>query len=335
MTELEIEDLNILIASEQQRIQQWKSLSHLPVSEQQKQSTIGLKKPSLLTRPFDAAKIPDFALKCPVDGALFHKIAKHAVIFEPIEVTEKNIECARTYVGNKLGYDLISDIEIVRIPHHLWDLGQSSEAFVIPGGYKNHHIFMPSHFASPEELLCHEIAHTAHYTAQRMNGEYFSFFPRSLTAEMVAHYVQFNFIKDNLNIQYFNSAILQLVEASYAHLIYQYAITKNNGHFPSYSEFIHSEIARPIKDNWDLDILERTFHELTNDTERITERFHRSIALILALILIKEHEGFRKLIYLDNGEIPFIDLLTSSFPSVDFVSKWENASESIISLFSH
>ncbi|HHQ6578269.1 TPA: hypothetical protein ACSTJ2_000195 [Serratia fonticola] len=309
-------------------------LSSIPVSRRNKLAMEGVPAIPAFTPLPESTQIPNYMIYCPVDTRVYKKIWKNLARSENTVTTVDNIINAKAYVSELLGDGLLDNVGTTIVANNLWDIRDSVEGYAITCGEDEHHIFVPQLFSSPTELLCHELAHTAHYTAQRRSHKYSSYFTRYYTAELVAHYVQFNYILTKMSAGHLYAAIPQLVQATYAHSIVQHSLIEANGNLVDYKTFITSESAKYIRDGWRKDVLRDVYPTFIENSSHLQHYYHRSLGMIWALILLGEHEGMRKFIHADDGESSLEDMLHEAFPHIDLRERWEDFSNYILEVFS-
>jgi hypothetical protein len=236
-------------------------------------------------------------------------------------VTEQDIAEARAYVEALLCVDL-TNVYVELVPTAQWD--DNAEAFVTKAGRDQHLLFVPEQVGcSATELLVHEFGHTAHFTAQRQNDEPAFFWARTVTAELVAHFCQYNYILERLTRADLMHAMGQFVTATYALSI---VVSKS---FDSFEKFISSPPAKAFRESWNAQMLRRQFHLFQRDQEYLKEESERGIALVLAFFLIGEKEGMQRFIRLDRVDTPLIQKLKAAFPTARFEDAFEQAGKHV------
>lgn len=308
-------------------------LSHMPINLRSYKAKSELPYIPPFTPKPESYNVPEYLYRCPMDAKAYSIIRDNFTKIKNIPVTHAHFIEAKNFTENLLGKGLLDNVSYSIIPIELWDNGDTSEAFSLACGEDEHHIYIPSEFSSPVELFCHELGHAAHYTARRRSKKYSSLFQNTMTTELVAHYVQYNYILKSLPKVYFMAAIPQIVHSAYAHTIMQHGITEGCGKFTDYETFFKSEISREIRAGWWEDALERVYPEFAENIPHTQEYFKRNVAMTFALLLLNEHDGMRRFIYSDDGEKSVTQLLKECFPSLDMESGWNEFSRHIESLF--
>lgn len=282
----------------------------------------------------EVLNLPAYLNDCPLSSRTYNNIRVNFTKLKDIEVTDLHFIEAKNYVDELLGPGLLENVSYTIVPIELWDRIDSSEAFANACGDDEHHIYIPSKFSSPVELLCHELGHAAHYTARRRSGKYSSLFNFTISTEFVAHFVQYNYILERLPRIYFHSAIPQVIQSAYAHTILQYGINEGGGNLTDYETFKKSKTASEIFGGWWNDALDRVYPEFANNIPHLQHYAQRNLAMCLAFIFLSEKEGMRQFIYLDDGEKSIDNLLGKCFPRVDLEMAWSMLDDVIDSLFS-
>jgi hypothetical protein len=281
--------------------------------------------PPVYATPKAAGMFPDYFFSSPISSDVYSLIAEGFKHFPDLAVTESDISAARKYTSDLLGVDLQSvRVEVVPTPE--WDHGHGAEGFQIPIGLKDHMVFVPAAFTSPVELLCHEFGHAGHTTAQRQNGELPYFFVMPTTAELVAHFCQYNYLLDHGTRAQFVSALGQLTTATFAHSI----VSSNE--LDDFEAFLKTEYAEAISRAMPFEVIERTYRAFSADKPHLYRESLRGIAIILALWLVDDHEGMKRFISADRIDQTLVVKLDAAFPGVDFMDAFSNVNEQIYKL---
>lgn len=296
-----------------------------PMSFRKAEAIRGLTMPSGSSFPPEANVFPAQFISAPVSASVYGLIANEFYQQPDQRVTSLMISKARAYTSTLLGVDLDS-VRVEVVPVQEWDDADTVEGFQVPVGLRDHLVFVPSFFSSPEELLCHELAHAGHTTARRSNGELWYFDATPVTAELVAHFVQYNYLLDHKDRAHFVAALAQLTTASYALAIYASRIYNN------FVSFLGTEWAKEFRKTMPLNVLKDTYEKFQADQQNWLREVSRGIANILALLLIDEHEGMRRFISEDRIDKALETKLRSAFPSVDLIAEFANVNEKIFEI---
>ena len=296
-----------------------------PMSFRKAEAVRDFPPPSTDRFPPEAFALPPEFRSAPVSAAIYRLISNEFTIQPDQPITYREISEARAYTSTLLGVDL-SAVRVEVVPVHEWDEGATVEGFQVPVGVRDHLVFVPDMFMSPQELLCHELAHAGHTTAQRLNGElpYFSTAP--LTAELVAHYCQYNYLLEHKDRAHFVGALMQLMTASYALAIYASGIHNDFGAFLKAAE------AREIREALPRDVLESTYRTFQTDRRFWHQEVMRGVSNILALLLVDEHEGMRRFISADRIDQTLEAKLIAAFPNVDLLTSFGNVNDQLFML---
>lgn len=294
------------------------------ISERQATSIRGVVPPPY-AMPDTAYMLPVGFWSSPISVDVYRLIAE-GFDFGPAQaLTEANINEARQYTSNLLGVDL-QGVRIEVVPSREWDLGDTVEGFQIRVGLTDHMVFVPDAFVSPVELLCHELGHAAHTTAQRQNGELPFFFTAPTTAEFVAHVCQYNYLLDHGTRAQFLSAMGQLTTATFALSIMASQINDD------FEAFLNTQHAEAITQAMPMDIVEDTYWKLSGDGQHLLRESMRGMAIILALWFVDDHEGMKRFISADRIDQPFDVKLAAAFPGKDFMEAFESVNEQFFNL---
>ncbi|MGD8219745.1 hypothetical protein [Pseudomonas brassicacearum] len=295
------------------------------MSQRKAEAIRGVPLPTTASFPPEALKLPIEFVSAPISTAIYKLIAAEFRDLPKSLVTAPMISEARVYTSELLGVDLDA-VRVEIVPLHEWDEGDSIEGFQVPVGIRDHLVFVPDRFSSPEELLCHELGHAAHVTAQRMNGElpYFDNLPT--TAEFVAHYVQFNYLLNHKDRIHFVAALGQLTTASYALSIFA------SGIYDNFVSYLGSDWAKEIRKAMPIGTVERTYAHFQANPQEMQNQAMRGIAIVLALLLIDEHEGMKRFVSIDRIDHSLEAKLRTAFPDVDFLGSFAKVNEQILQL---
>lgn len=314
--------VDVLIRAEEQRREILLRATG-PISARDAESLRDLPPPPVPDIPQKAQLLPTNFVSSSVSADVYRFIQAEFMLPEPQRVTEGGIMKARDYTRDLLGVGL-DNVRVEVIPQHQWDL--SAEGFQIKAGVEGHVVFVPESFSSPEELICHELAHAAHSTAQRRNGELPYFFANHITAEFVAHFCQFNYILDRLTRAHFASAMGQFTTATYALSIFSSKALED------FNEFIESNEAKAIRGAIPHATLESQYQSFKKDKPYFFYEVQRGIGLILALLLIDEREGMRRFIGIDRIDHGLSDKLIAAFPDSEILDAFSRINEQIFML---
>lgn len=294
------------------------------ISERQAKSLLGVVAPPY-AMPETAYKLPVGFWSSPISVDVYRLIAEGFNLGPTQALTEAKINEARQYTSNLLGVDL-QGVRVEVVPSREWDLGDTVEGFHIPVGLTDHIVFVPDVFVSPAELLCHELGHAAHTTAQRQNGELPFFFTASTTAEFVAHVCQYNYLLDHGTRAQFLSAMGQLTTATFALSIEASRICDD------FEAFLKTQNAEAITQAMPMDVVEGTYWKFSGDRRHLLNESMRGMAIILALWFVDDHEGVKRFISADRIDQPFDAKLAAAFPGKDFMEAFESVNEQFFNL---
>lgn len=225
-------------------------------------------------------------------------------------VLEQHIAEAKAYTGKLLGVDL-EDVEVVVVPPEEWDV-PVAEGLTFCYAADQHLVFVPSTFSAPTELLCHELGHAAHASGRRRTAELPFHVGLAVTEELVSHFSQFNYILSHGSRREFAEALGTLTTASFALSIW--ATHQQAPDMAAYLRTQHAgEFLKVIQEH-DLMYQYRQFAEQQHE---FVGQLHRGVGMLLALLLIDEHEGMRRFIALDRVDRSLADKLAAAFPGVD------------------
>lgn len=296
-----------------------------PMSSRKEEAIRGLTMPTGSNFPPEANVFPTQFISAPVSASVYELIADEFNLQPDQRITNQMISEARAYTSTLLGVDLDS-VHVEIVPIQEWDEGDTVEGFQVPVGVRDHLVFVPNWFSSPEELLCHELAHAGHTTARRINGELSYFDATPVTAELVAHYVQYNYLLEHKDRTHFVAALGQLTTASYALAIYASRIYDN------FVSFLGTEWAKEFRKAMSIDILRNTYEKFQANQQYWLQEVSRGIANILALLLIDEHEGMRRFISEDRIDQTLETKLRTAFPNFDPLASFTNVNDKIFEL---
>jgi hypothetical protein len=295
------------------------------ISQRKAEAIQGINLPTAASYPPEALKLPREFLTAPVSTAIYKLIATEFKDFPKKRVTNPMISEARAYTSALLDVDLEA-VRIEVVPDSEWDEGDSIEGFQVAVGVTDHLVFVPESFSSPEELLCHELGHSGHVTAQRMNGElpYFDNLPT--TAELVAHYVQFNYLLEHKDRAHFVAALAQLTTASYALSIYA------SGIYDDFFSYLNSDLAAQIRKAMPIQTLQNFYAHFQANQQDRNHQAMRGIAIVLALLLVDERDGMRRFIRADRIDHSLETKLRNAFPNLDLLLSFAKINERIFEL---
>ena len=277
--------------------------------------------------PQEAQQMPPALLFAPLSAATYHQIFVEAHSRElPRErVSPAHIEEAREFVQDLLDVDL-SRVQVEVLPNSQWD-DDHAEATHIKSGIDEHVIFIPEICpCSPSELLVHEFGHAGHFTAQRQTPEYPFFWANPMTAELPAHFCQYNFLLERLSRIDFMQAMLQVVTSTYA-----LAVLESNA-LHSLDEFWRSPPAQAIREAWTQHELRRTFELFQKEMPYFLEQCRRGVSQMLALTLIDRREGMRRFIRLDRLDRGVGAKLEEAFPDDRVTDGYPHINEQLASV---
>lgn len=294
------------------------------ISERQATSRQGVVAPPYVM-PKTAYMLPEGFWSSPISVDVYRLILE-GFNMEPAQaVTEAKINEARQYTSNLLGVDL-QGVRVEVVPSREWDLGDTVEGFQIRVGLTDHMVFVPDAFVSPVELLCHELGHAAHTTAQRQNGELPFFFTAPTTAEFVAHVCQYNYLLDHGTRAQFLTAMGQLTTATFALSIMASQI------YDDFEAFLKTQHAEAIMQAMPMDVVEDTYWKFSEDRQHLLNESMRGMAIILALWLVDDHEGVKRFISADRIDQPFAVKLAAAFPDKELMEAFESVNEQFFNL---
>lgn len=296
-----------------------------PISRRKEEAIRGIPLTTAGSYPPQAAQIPQGFISAPISAAIYSLIDAEFVLPPNERVTTCMVSEARAYTSKLLGVDLEA-VRVEVVPSHEWDERDTVEGFQISVGVRDHLIFVPDSFSSPVELLCHELAHAGHVTAQRMNGElpYYSNTP--ITAELVAHFVQYNYLLKHKDRAHFVAALGQLTTATYALAIYASGICDD------FVSFFGTDYAKAIRKAMRIEILESTYKRFQANSEYWIQQAQRGISIVLALLLVDEHVGMKRFISADRIDETLESKLRSAFPNLDILTSFEKVNDQIFKL---
>ncbi|AFN78167.1 hypothetical protein PSJM300_10505 [Stutzerimonas stutzeri DSM 10701] len=240
-----------------------------------------------------------------------------------LPVTDAGVKEARNYVSELMEVDL-SDVIVEVIPQSTWR-DASAEGLHFEAGATQHVIVMPSHVASPVEVLVHEFGHAAHSTRQRQNSEFPFYFTAAATAELIAHYCQYSFIVGNLSEHHLLIALGQLVTAGYA-LSIQASGAK------TFQQYIASPESMEFRKGMPLSALQNTHLDFCQNPPYYFSQVNRGVALILALLLLDENSGMKQFASLDRFDRSLEEKLANAFPNQDCLIDFARINERISEL---
>ena len=294
------------------------------ISERRAKSRLGVAQPPY-TMPQTVLELPDVFWSSPISVDVYRLIGKSFNVEPAQAVTEAKISEARQYTSNLLGVDL-QGVRVEVVPSREWDHGDTVEGFQISVGLTDHMVFVPDAFASPVELLCHELGHAAHTTARRQNGELPYFFAAPTTAEFVAHVCQYNYLLDHGTRAQFLNAMGQLTTATFALSIMASEITDD------FEAFLNTQHAKAITQAMPMDVVRNTYWEFSRDSRHLLNESMRGMAIILALWFVDDHEGVKRFISADRIDQPFDEKLAAAFPDKDFMEAFDSVNEQFFTL---
>jgi hypothetical protein len=294
------------------------------ISERQAKCRQGVVPPPYVM-PKTAYMLPGGFWSSPISVDVYRLIGE-GFNMEPAQaVTEAEINEARQYISNLLGVDL-QGVRVEVVPSREWDQGDTVEGFQFRVGLTDHLVFVPDAFASPVELLCHELGHAAHTTAQRQNGELPYFFAAPTTAEFVAHVCQYNYLLDHGTRAQFLTAMGQLTTATFALSIMASEILDD------FEAFLNTQHAEAITQAVSMDIVKDTYWKFSRDRQHLLNESMRGMAIILALWFVDDHEGVKRFISADRIDQTFDVKLSVAFPDKDFMEAFERVNEQFFTL---
>lgn len=276
--------------------------------------------------PSRATQLPDYVLSSPIGHCTYDFIWNRGrVCAYPTVISRQDIEEARGYASELLQLDL-SSVQVSLIPDRDWDMPRS-EGVHFDVASEEHVILVPTTVQMvPGDLLCHEFGHSCHAIARRKHACVSHYLADIVTAELVAHFTQYNYILSHLSIGHFASALGQLVTSSFALSIIA------TGESQDYEVFIEKAEAHAIREVWSADILREQFEKFRLDRNYLMSEAGRGISLILALILIDEHDSMRNFIGADRIDVSLETKLAAVFPKVNFESEFSQINAKVIEL---
>ena len=242
-----------------------------------------------------------------------HLLSMHALQYgalQPQPVLDQHIAAARTYTSALLDIDLDA-VEVVVVPAADWDL-PVAEGCSFFYTVDQHLVFVPPTFTAPIELLCHELGHAAHATGRRQTEALPFYLGLAVTEELVALFSQFNYILAHGTRRHFLEALGILTTASFA-----MSIWGTQGAPRDLEGYMRTPQAVEIQKAVAFHNLSYQFMQFAQHDHEFVNQIHRGVALVLALLLIDEHEGMRRFIALDRVDHSLADKLAAAFPGVD------------------
>lgn len=231
-----------------------------------------------------------------------------------IPITTAMIEEAKDFTSQLLGVDL-GEVPVILVPWAEWD--RSAEAFMQPAGSQPPHIFAPEAFNAPVELLCHELAHAAHTLTGHRSGDPMKVLRPTVSAEFVAHSVQYRYLLERQGVTAFAYALGQMTTAMYALAIYSYCLECGDPGLQrlgaSLEGFLDSPQATPFHEALPVDVLTRQHHVFAKDPANLISELQRAAGIVMALELGTNPEGLREYIRLDTLSTPIADTVQAAF----------------------
>jgi hypothetical protein len=257
-----------------------------------------------------------------------HQLSINAMQFGTLPahpILEKHIAAARDFTGKLLDINL-DDVEVVVVPQEEWDV-PVAEGVTYYYAANQHLVFVPPTFTAPTELLCHELGHAAHATGRRRTEELPFYVGLAVTEELVSHFSQFNYILAHGTRREFVEALGALTTASFAVAIWgtqdqakdrdAFMATRHAGEF--------------LKAIPDYNLIYQ-YQQFAQYQHEFIGQLHRGVGMLLALLLVDEHEGMRRFIALDRVDHSLADKLAATFPGVDLDAALAQINERIASL---
>ncbi len=239
-------------------------------------------------------------------------------------VMDEHIAAARAYTSQLLGVNLDA-VEVVVAQADEWDL-PVAEGATFFYTVDQHLVFVPPTFSAPTELLCHELGHAAHATARRQTEALPFYLGAAVTEEFVAMFSQFNYILAHGSRREFLEALGTLGTASFALSMWSQGPTVD---FDDYLGTPHgAEFLKAIA----VYNLSYQFSQFAQHRDLYLNQVHRGVAMLLALLLIDEHEGMRRFIALDRVDHSLVDKLAAAFPGFDLDAGLARINEQIAAL---
>ncbi len=257
-----------------------------------------------------------------------HQLSTNALQFGSLParpVMDQHIAAAKAYTSELLGVNL-DHVEVVVTPPEEWDL-PVAEGVTFFYTVDQHLVFVPSTFSAPTELLCHELGHAAHATGRRQTAALPFYLGLAMTEEFVAMFSQFNYILTHGTRREFLEALGALTTASFA-----LSIWASQGAPRDVEAYMKTPHALEFQKAIPAYNLSHQFMQFAQYDHEYVNQIHRGVALLLALLLIDEHEGMRRFIALDRVDHSPADKLAAAFPGFELDAGLARINEQIAAL---
>jgi hypothetical protein len=240
-------------------------------------------------------------------------------------VMDQHIAEAKAYTGKLLDVEL-EDVEVVVVSPDDWDV-PVAEGITFHYAADQHLVLVPSTFSAPTELLCHELGHAAHATGRRRTAELPFYLGLAVTEELVSHFSQFNYILSHGSRREFAEALGTLTTASFA-----LSIWATHEQAPDQETFLRTAHAAEFLKVLASHDLMYQYQEFAQHQHEFVGQLHRGVGMLLALLLVDEHDGMRRFIALDRVDHSLADKLAAAFPGVDLDAGLARINERIAAL---
>lgn len=275
-------------------------------------------------KPMPGLAIPDSAWQVALPEDVYSWIQSGLYSWgrsEKVRITDEIIKESKAFVSELLGVDL-AEVRVVIVSTGEWGNEEGwgkppPEAFQVEAGADAPLILVPETVHTPHELLVHELAHAAHTLVRRRDGDPAKAFSSEASAEFIAHFAQYRYLRHHGKEEEFAAAMGQLTTAMYAMAIWSYSqeheIRSLEVLQACVADFLASAYARPFRDALGDQILTSQFANFSGSFSYLASEINRAVAIMMAVIFNDDPEGVRKYMAIDSLDRSVSDKVAESF----------------------